>query len=375
MRQTTASRSSGKGRRPSGRTGAVALFTALASAGVTQRASADSPRAIGDTRLFATVPYPGHPGGIAVDGQTVYVSTFNCCVVPDRAIDRYDAIFAYDLASGALLTDRPNPIQVPRMMPVATMGLAEQALDADGRLYAADMNGRIVRVDPLTGEQDDYATFPTNTNFSLTNMPGGVVFDAAGNLYVTDAAGPPVIWRVPPGGGEAEPWFVDLRLAGGGATANGGLSGIRIDPSGELLYFLVASGTVASGGSLAVYRLPLDDPDPARLEVFHRYEPGSVYPGGLAFGSSGKLYAVSLVSGVSILRPDGTEEFRFPINYLGDGLGSSCPVFLAFDGSGSLLVTNLACVGVLPDQNPQSWAVLDSWVNDTALPLARPSIP
>src|SRR5437660_11256684 len=32
-------------------------------------------RAIGDTRVFATMPFPGHPFGIAVDRDRVYVDT------------------------------------------------------------------------------------------------------------------------------------------------------------------------------------------------------------------------------------------------------------------------------------------------------------
>src|SRR5882724_10281732 len=34
-------------------------------------------RPIGDIQVFATLPYPGHPGGIAVDGRTEYVDTSN----------------------------------------------------------------------------------------------------------------------------------------------------------------------------------------------------------------------------------------------------------------------------------------------------------
>src|SRR5205823_13884660 len=36
-----------------------------------------SQRPIGDIEVFATLPYPGHPGGLAVDGHTLYVDTSN----------------------------------------------------------------------------------------------------------------------------------------------------------------------------------------------------------------------------------------------------------------------------------------------------------
>jgi len=45
------------------------------------------------------------------------------------------------------------------------------------------------------------------------------------------------------------------------------------------------------------------------------------------------------------------------------------PLFPAFDGRGSLFVTDLAI------HAPQKSAVLRAWVSDAAFPLSRPSIP
>src|SRR5205823_2360664 len=132
-------------------------------------------RPIGDIQVFATLGYPGHPGGLAVNGRTLYVSTSNADF--DRLFDTSDEIWAF-------------------------------RLDARGRLYIADMNGRVLRVDPSTGVQDVYGMIPTNTDTSFTDMPGFVVFDTAGNLYVSDWSAP-IIWRVPPGGGQAQLWFTD----------------------------------------------------------------------------------------------------------------------------------------------------------------------
>src|SRR5437773_6364667 len=150
-------------------------------------------RPIGDTQVFATVPYPGNPGGLAVSGRTLYVDTSAANF--DRPFDGSDDIFAYDLRTGQLLTEGPNPIAVIRQSPVAAMGLAGMALDAEGRLYVADMNGRLLRVDPRTGAQEVYATFPTGTYTSLTDMPAFLAFTGDGSLYVGEAAGPPIIWR------------------------------------------------------------------------------------------------------------------------------------------------------------------------------------
>src|SRR6266581_3549423 len=105
-------------------------------------------RPIGDIEVFATLPYPGHPGGLAVAGRTLYVDTSNADF--DRPFDASDEIWAYNLDSGDLAGLASNPIEVARAASVQTMGLLGMALDHQGRIYAADMNGRIVRVDPRT---------------------------------------------------------------------------------------------------------------------------------------------------------------------------------------------------------------------------------
>src|SRR5256712_2374915 len=159
-------------------------------------------RPIGDIEVFATLPYPGHPGGLAVDGRTVYVDTSNADF--DRPFDPSDEIWSYNLDTGNPTRGTLNPIEVVRAASVQTMGLLGMALDAQGRIYAADMNGRIVRVDPRTGAQQVYATIPTSTDTSFTDMPRFPVFGRDGNLYVGDWSAP-VIWRGRPRGGPGAP--------------------------------------------------------------------------------------------------------------------------------------------------------------------------
>jgi len=355
-------------------------------------------RPIGDIEVFATLPYPGHPGGLAVAGRTLYVDTSNA--VFDRPFDASDEIWAYNLDTGEPTPGPLNPIQVARAASVQPMGLLGMALDAQGRLYAADMNGRVVRVDPRTGAQEVYATIPTSTDTSFTDMPGFVAFGSEGNLYVGDWSAP-VVWRVPPGGGQAEPWFADPRLAG---TYGANVAGVTLDPSGENLYF--AAGT--QEGQIAIYRLPLAHPDAAHLEEFHRYTDFVVSPcsadpdleliacatmpaaggGGIAFGASGMLY-VALFSKqqLSILDSDGTEALRFPSpeENAEREIPINGPFGLAFDGRGSLLMANTGDPtfgkgpggtdppGGLVTSN--TWVVFDVFVNDTAGPLVRPVIP
>jgi DNA-binding beta-propeller fold protein YncE len=354
-------------------------------------------RSIGDIQVFATLGYPGHAGGLAVNGRTLYVSTSNAGF--DRLFDTSDEIWAFRLDSGDPVQTETNPILVPRQAPAQAMGLLGMALDTQGRLYVADMNGRVLRVDPATGLQEVYGTIPTNTDTSFTDMPGFVVFDAAGNLYVSDWSAP-IIWRVPPGGGQAQLWFTDPRLAG---TYGANVAGIALDPSGQNLY--IAAGT--QEGQIAIYRLPLAHPDALHLQEFHRYTDFVMMPcdpdpnvqtiacalmpafggGGIAFGASGRLYvALFAKQQLSILNSDGSEALRFPSseeNMMLD-VPIDGPFAVAFDGRGSLLVANTgdATIGKGPGGTDppgglvisDTWVVFDVFVNDTAGPIVRPFI-
>ena len=159
----------------------VALMAVAALLSITSPALAQAaPRPIGDTRVFATIPYPGHPGGLAVSGQTLYVDT--AAPGSDRPFDGQDEIFSYDLRTGGQTNQKPNPIDVSRVAPVPqNMGLAGLVLDAAGRLYAADMNGRVVRMNPRTGAQDTYATIPTSTYTAYTSSDGSTWTAVAGS--------------------------------------------------------------------------------------------------------------------------------------------------------------------------------------------------
>jgi hypothetical protein len=353
---------------------------------------------VGPIQTLAHVPYPGNPGAATIDGNTMWVDT---SAIYDRALDGYDAVFAYDLDTGRLQSRRPNPIIVPQQ-PVAAMGLAGIALDSAGRLYIADMNGRgVLRLDPRSGAISLYGSVPTSTSTSLTAMPTFEAFGRDGSLYVSDASAP-VIWRVPPGGGQAEPWFADPRLGGWTTTA---VDGIAIDPAGRNMY--LATGPAAN---IRIYRLPLAHPDAAHLELFHTYHvPPVLCPdnaanvtgpngpaaligclglniagaGGIVFGKSGRLYVTLLpVAQVSILSPRGDELLRFPDPEENMQLDNPVngPFNLSLDGSGRLLIAN----GGDPSNDPpgsgshyesKSWAILAVQVHDTPARLFRPKLP
>jgi hypothetical protein len=383
----------------------VILAAALLGMGASPASAgaASSQLSVGPIQTLAHVPYPGNPGAATIDGDTLWVDT---SAVFDRAFDGYDAVFAYDLTTGQLESRRPNPIIVPQQ-PVAAMGLAGIALDSSGRLYIADMNGRgVLRLDPRTNAISLYGSVPTSTSTSLTAMPTWDVFGPDGSLYVGDASAP-VIWRVPPGGGQAQPWFADPRLSGWTTTA---VDGIAIDPSGREMY--MATG---QGANIRIYRLPFAHPDASHLRLFHTYHlapascpdkiAGVTSPNGppallgclannvagatgIVFGQSGRLYVCLFAqSQISILGRSGDELLRFPDPDQNMQLDNpvNAPFNLSLDQFGRLLIVDNGDPSNAygPNRTPvpggvddsKSWAILAVQVHDTPRKLFRPHLP
>ena len=214
----------------------VVTLAVMAPGAVAVAASPEASTGADQVSVFASAPAPGHPFGIAVEGDRVYVSTSAGDFFSDPEHGGHknsegERVFVYDL-DGTLL--ETTTIET---MPDATMGLFGLALDGnpepDHHLYVADMNGRILRLDlgqhPATAEPFSQTTIEGGWMASMWN---DLTFDAVGNLYVPDDK--PRIWRVSPDG-EASIWFTDDRLTGGFPFAGGPLGG-RIDPSREWLY-------------------------------------------------------------------------------------------------------------------------------------------
>ena len=344
---------------------AAAVMTISVSGGMGTALGAGPP-AFGTVSVFASAPAPGHPFGIAVDDNRVYVSTSAGDFFAGHQNSDDERVFAYDesgnLASTTVIDTADN----------SDMGLFGLALDgnsgANHKLYVADMNGRILRLDlgkhPAAPEV--FSQVPASTGLAgdwMKAMWNDLAFDKAGNLYVPDDK--PRIWRVAPDG-TASIWFTDPRLTGYFGFAGGPLGG-RIDPTGQWLYFSI---TVAADVPLtaAIYRVRLvDHPTAADLELVHRFpfdptvEPPQAT--GLAFAKSGNLY-------VSLLGPNQIAV----LNSAGDEIGRisdarfHSPWGLAFSGK-SLLVTN----GDLePGDNPDAWKIFKVYVGETGLPLIRP---
>src|SRR5260370_18506168 len=94
--------------------------------------------AIGDTAIFASVPAPGHPFGVAVDKDRVYVSTSDGDFYAQHLNTQGERVFAYDLKGNLVRTIRIAT------KPVPPMGLFALALDTNPppthRLYLPDIN-------------------------------------------------------------------------------------------------------------------------------------------------------------------------------------------------------------------------------------------
>src|SRR5438067_3643411 len=345
--------------------GAIALSPGAAAL------ASDTPSraAIGETTVFTTAPAPGHLFGIAVDRDRTYVSTSAGDFFAEPATGGHlnsdgERVFAYDrsgkLVQTTIIANRPN----------ADMGLFGLALDGNPKpnhqLYVADMNGRILRLslDQKNPNPELFSQPPSELAGGwMVTMWNDLVFDRAGNLYMTDDK--PRLWKVTPEG-QASIWFEDPRLTGLFGFAGGPLGG-RIDPSGKFFYFTITASATFPGEAV-VYRLPLvDHPSASDLQLVHRFPvvPGQALPqaSGLAFAESGNLY-VGLIGTdqIAVLDPSGNEIRRI-----------SSPLFhspwgIAFLGQ-SLLVTN---ADIQPSEIPDHWTVLKVFVGESGLPRDSP---
>jgi sugar lactone lactonase YvrE len=314
----------------------------------------------GTSSVFASVPSPGFPEGIAVRGNRVYVAgpaTFGLNVQP--------VVWAYDLKTKQLVAQHPVTIFNPY---AGQRGLSCIAFGPDGKLYAIEPFVGVVRMDlNAANSQEVYAPFPAPP--ATGALPNDLAFDGAGNLYVTDSF-QGLIYRIPAGGGAPVVWFQDPRLLGNPSLPFG-VNGIRIDKKTSTMFVTV---TVRADFSGAVLRLPLvDAPTAADLSEFHVFSPATGLPGpdGIALAKNGRLYvALAGSNQVAVLGPDGTEIGRFsgPAQSPGGAtLAWANPANIAFnDTAGTVLVTNHAS---LVPYDPSLFAVFSVKVDDKGVSL------
>ena len=161
-----------------------------------------------------------------------------------------------------------------------------QAVDANGNLYCADTTGKVIRLTP-EGVESTYALGPNGQKFLCTNYPA---FDRRGNMYVSDSGDwsdqiNGHLYKIPPGGGEAELWFpnpVDTPNA------------IALDAEESFLYFVETFGN-----SIARIQIEPDGSAGAFERVVHM--PRHI-PDGIAFDEKGRLW-------IACHRPDAIYVF------------------------------------------------------------------
>ena len=336
--------------------------------------AAATPRSLNDVRVFARVGFPGQPEPIAVgpDGL-VYVGTNQ----ENRGIGSpaRSRIFVYDRHGRVVRTEVIRGQDLSQ-----SHGVIGLIFDGSGLLYVLDRStpARVIRLDPATGKQRTFATFPdvplcgpgraSDCSFTPTDLrPGPDVgaFAPDGSLYVTDLE-QGVIWRVPRGGGRARVWFTDPRLGSGT-----GPNGLQVRADGKSVLFVVTTGTAPDKFHGLVLELPITSTGkPGTLRDFWSGLPGL---DGLVISRGGNVYvAQALFNYVLKLSPTGQEVARIPAT---DLLNSAQPVpfngpaSLAFLGK-HLLVTNQT----LPTSQPAAWAVLDIPSGERGLPLFTPAI-
>ena len=316
---------------------------------------------------------PGYPEGTAVLGAKGYVSMPATFGNAGAAASRVEEI---DLATGTILRD----FVIESQNPSYDHALSGMKFDGVGRLYVLAVPGAMIRLTlGAHPSQQIYATFPdlppcavaapapcSPMPVDLPSLPNDMAFGPDGSAYVTDSL-QATIFRVPPGGGEAQIWFQDPRLIAFDLGANG----IAIAPDQRSLYFSVSLGGPTAG---SIFRLPLvARPTGADLELFYQYLP-TEGPDGLAFSRGGKLF-VTLpgVNAVSVLLADGTEERRYTGEAVSrdgkDAMPFDAPATLTFvDDMPAVIMANHALVS----RDTSHFAVLGLRVSDAGLPLIRP---
>jgi sugar lactone lactonase YvrE len=349
----------------------AALLALLLTASFVQTVHAADPQ-FGDAEVLAQVPAPGFPEGIARRGHLTFVTgpaTFGTAGngIPSK-------IWVYHTFTGALLHTED----------VVGEDLSQEhanscvALDGWGRVYVLNTQLGLLRYialpnGQLINQQVYGQPLPNLPPLEVPPLSNDLAFDLLGNCFVTDSL-QGIVWRYPAGFGlqkQPQIWFQDAKLAPGGPGAIG-VNGIRLNPQHNKIFISVSQDATGGGH---IYTLPwVANPQPADLKLFHSFKPGDL-PDGIAFGQSGVLYvtdATPFSSGIIGLRGNGVEVFRFtnPVNTPINPYDS--PANVAFDGQGSLLVTNHAFV--TGQQMPQQFQVLKVFVRDYEAGLFKPFI-
>jgi hypothetical protein len=341
--------------------------------------AADAQRARFNTRLLARVPPPGFPAMAYVHPNgRIYVGTY---VNPGGDGSR-SRVLEYD-GSGTLL----RSWTVPGQDLSKDHGVQVATSDSKGRLVLLDRTpARALLLDRASGRFVQYASFPNlppclplqpTTGCSQTledrdPMANYAIWGPDGSLYVSDFL-QAVVWRVPPGGGEATIWLSDRRLDGG----EFGTTGLAL--AADRRTVLIAQGSSAGLGELnpttgKIYTTQIQpDGSPGGLGLLWESGPADL-PDGFTIARSGNLY-VPLAGGanqIAVVAADGHELERFPSSS-GDGSNGS-PVPFDTPSSARFLGTRLIVANQSFTGNRDNQAVLDVETGEGGLPELIPGL-
>lgn len=297
------------------------------------------------------MPDPGYPAlSLVAPNRTIYVGTFTNAGGDDTGPSK---VFAF-APDGQLQREYTIEGQETGV----SNGVQVAAIDAKGLLYLLDQHpSRVLTLDPATGKQTTYGTFKdvapclpgaaggdcSATTTDNEPEPDYAAWGTDGGLYVTDYT-QGLIWRVPPGGGEAQIWLTDPSLDG----AQFGPAGILLMPDHKTLMISTSAGGITTGGDPTtgkLYTVPIgDDGKPGALKQLWESGPREG-PDGFALAASGNIY-MSLVgpgaNQVVQIGPDGKELARVPGSPAANAqmeVPFDSPSSLQFDGE-RLIVTN-----------------------------------
>ena len=310
-----------------------------------------------NTRVLAIVPPPAFPAHAYVHPNgRIYAGTYtnpNGDTVPSR-------VFEYT-ADGTLT--RSWTVLGQNLS--GDHGVQAATSDGEGRLVLLDKNPpRALLLDPATGDQTVLAAFPAGS------IPNYGAWGPDGSLYVTDY-GQPILWRIPPGGGNPQPWLSDARLDGD----EFGTTGIALAADRASLVVGMQSEAGGAAGNPSTGRLwvvPIGgDGKPGPMRQLWESRPVDG-PDGFAIAKSGLIYVANLVSNqIVVVKPDGTEAERFPTDQSGAN-GTSVP----FDGLSSVRFLGTRLIA---DQqayfsgDPNHMAIFDVETREEGLPELVPA--
>jgi sugar lactone lactonase YvrE len=183
---------------------------------------------------FAELPSgTAFPEGITADAHgNLYVANFDI----GKPITDPGNVLVFG-RNGKLLRKLDIAASTPRLL-----GLAFQP--GTGNLLVLDIGGgRVVSVDPATGNSSVFSTLPAGAG------PNALTFDPSGNVYVSDSF-LDRIYRIPPGGGAPADWIVDATLHTDGVPPFGA-NGIAFNSDYSAMF-------VANTGNDTIVKIPVE---------------------------------------------------------------------------------------------------------------------